>query len=366
MRGRSARRTNAETQSNVTSSDEAARQMRSQFSAEEWAQRFQNTNWATPNPNSEPGQSQPQAQPKASAAKSGRKISRPTSRTTRPQQPAVSTEAEENEATVPEPPPKASTPMPDAMDIDEEASLPAKTETNGMKRSQPAAPKPKGGVPIGNSGSLNLGPLHNVAPFTNTNSGGIHDLKDMFTTLPFESRAHDPNVKRGMAQNRKFDLPSPPTRPPKPALVSPNGDPRNMVLPRHSWELYVRQINAYLTEWNSFQRQMLEILTVRQVAFESGLAPRWVDAMGDSIQLNVASEAGSDAGGGDTDGSEAGNQAEILIPDHPHGGYKAYLNALKEHARIRAHLDVACERHQECILELGDIREWIRTRGKIV
>jgi hypothetical protein len=265
--------------------------------------------------------------------------------------------------------------MSDAMDIDEESSQPAKAPANGVKRSQPLASKPlKGGVPIGNPGktseqasnSLNMGPLHNVAPFTDTNSGGIGDLKDMFTTLPFESRAHDPNVKRGMAQNRKFDLPSPPVRPPKPAIVSPNGDPRNMVLPRQSWELYVRQINAYITEWNNFQRQMMQIFTVRQEAFESGLAPRWVDAIGDSIQLNVASEPESDSGWGDTDGSEAGNQAEILIPKHPHGGYKAYANALEEHARIRVHWDIACERHQECIMQLGEIREWIRTRGKIV
>ncbi|CRG89265.1 Meiotically up-regulated gene 184 protein [Talaromyces islandicus] len=377
MRGRPSRRTNVETQSNVTSSsDEAARQQqstartKSQFSAEAWAEHLQNTNWATPKLNSEAGPSHPQPQSKANTVKSGRKISRPASRMTRPQQPAVSTEAEENKATVPDPAQKASTPIPDAMDIDEESSQPANAQASTVKRSQP---KSKGGVPIGNSSkseqagnSLNLDPLHNVAPFTDTNSGGIDDLKDMFTTLPFESRAHDPNVKRSMAQNRKFDLPSPPTRPPKPAIVSLNGDPRNMVLPRQSWELYVRQINAYITEWNDFQRQMLQILTVRQVAFETGLAPRWVDAIGDSIQLNVASEPGSDSGWGDTDGSETGNPAELLIPEHPHGGYKAYVNALEEHARIRAHLDIACERHQECIMQLGEIRKWIRTRGKIV
>ncbi|KAH8698748.1 DnaJ domain protein [Talaromyces proteolyticus] len=381
MRGRPASRTDLETQPNaVPPSDEAMRQQAStlrppsQFSAEAWAQHLQNTNWAARNPNSENAPSQSLSQSRAGITKPGRKISRPTSRTTKPQQPAVSTEAEEESTTIPQPDQSAqgqSTHVLDAMDIDDELPEPTKTATNGIK--QPQSPASKANVSTGNASKIpeqpndlfNLGHLHNVAPFTSTNSGGIDDLKDMFTTLPFESRANDSATKQNMTQGRKFDLPSPPKRPQKPAVVPLGNDPRNMVLPRQSWEAYVKQICVYLTEWNNFQKQMLEILIIREAAFETGLAPRWIDAIGDSIQLNVASENSGPAGN-EADGSEAGGEPEILIPDHPHGGYKAYLNSIDEHAKIREYWDVANERHRECILQLGELREWIRTRGKIV
>lgn len=151
-----------------------------------------------------------------------------------------------------------------------------------------------------------------------------------------------------------------------PAIVPIGNDPRNMALPKQSWEIYERQMSAYIAEWNKFQRQMLQLMTMRQLGFETGLAPRWISAASDSYGLNTSSSA--DDSDLQTNGSgehDSDNEPDILVPHNPHGGFKAYFNSVNESQHIIEHWSVALERHLECIKQLGEIRQWIRTHRKV-
>jgi hypothetical protein len=382
-------RSDSKSPTNVTSSsDEAARRAapnsnswnQTPFVADVWSQQLQSQNWIF--------ESTKNQQANAAAVPSVRSFSRPARRTTQTRQPAVATEAEEAETTIPEPSSKpGSVPVPDAMEIDEEPSLQStKAQTNGSVPSPPAHPtadsntKDSGGDASGSTGKtsewmsnlFNMNALHNVAPFTSSNSGGIDDLNDIYSTLPFESRPNDPNSGRLMtpqSSRKSMSLPQPPKRPMRPPVVPNQNDPRNMVLPKQSWERYEKQMSAYIVEWNKFQRQMLQLLAVRQLGFETGLAPRWIDASGDSLRLNTRSNeedldsTAAQVGVGDSD---AENDSDIPVPHHPHGGYKAYVNAVDDYARVLEHWTVAWERHRECILHLGEIRQWLRGQRKLV
>jgi curved DNA-binding protein CbpA len=203
-RGRSTTRNNLGTQTNSgSSSDEAARaqasmaQTQPPVSAEAWAQRLQDTEWAVPNPNSE------YAQPheKTSSTRQGRNISRPTSRTTRPQQPAVSTEADEDEATIPEPVQGNSTSILDAMEIDKETQ-PNKMVTSDFKQSQLS--KSKANVSVVNSDQaseqksdlFNLGNLHEIEPFASTKDSKMDDLEVYETSADSSDKLSFPSPER--------------------------------------------------------------------------------------------------------------------------------------------------------------------------
>lgn len=327
----------------------------SKFPADAWTQRFQNAAWTVPN--REPGEQRRNS----NGMKAPRKLPRPT----RAPNVHISTEAEEDGATVPEPK-EANPGLADEMEIDDEpvnpigapdiTSIPSKTAPT-----VPAASAAAGRVATSGTNDLfNLNNLNNVAPFTSTNSGGIDDLQDIHATLPFESRPNDPNLKRPKFRSRTLELPQPPKRPRRPAVIPANGDPRQMVLPQKVWDRYVAEMSAYIGEWNQFQRQVLKLLNTRQDAFETGVGPRWVSAAGDSTRLNVQGE--DDV----TNGVDASDDSDdSLIPGHPHGGFSAYLRSVEEHSKIREHWDVAWERHRICIQELGDLRGWIRNGGKM-
>lgn len=257
------------------------------------------------------------------------------------------------------------------MEIDDEpTSHSTKARTNGYVPSPLGPTKVDSGAKSGDDGKtsewmssvFNMNTLNNAAPFTN--SGGINDMNDIYSTLPFESRANDPNTGRRMAPQRtKTSLPQPPRRPSRPGVVPNGNDPRNMVLPKQAWENYEKQMSAYVIEWNKFQRQMLQLLAVRQLGFETGLAPRWIDATGDSLRLNTKSnedDADVQARENDTD-----NDSDILLPHNPHGGFKAYFNSVDDYMRIVEHWSVALERHRECISQLGELRQWIRGHRKL-
>lgn len=287
-------------------------------------------------------------------------------------QATVSTEAEEEARTIPNMDANVSG-GPDAMDIDDEPVTTA--APNVPSNTGGPTPKPEQGASshappkAANSDAgdhLNLKNLDNVAPFTSTNNSGINDLQDIHTSLPFLSRAANPNTGRRPTRSKNLDLPQPPKRPRRPPLVPAGGNPRNMVLPQKSWDRYVAEMSAYMGEWNQFQRQMLQIFNARQDATETGLNPRWVSAFGDSTRLNIKSSDGGAPGVGAGNGDDDEDDEDILIPGYPHGGYNALLRSIEEHARIREHWDVAWERHRACILELGELRNWLRSGGKTV
>lgn len=243
-------------------------------------------------------------------------------------------------------------------------------------RSTPTANEAAGGYALDTANSannlFNLSKLNNVAPFTATNSTGINDLNDLNTSLPFESGSGNTvnsNISSRLSvRPGDLALPKPPKTPVPPRLPSESNplDPMQQqrpILTQNSWERYVAEMGAYMSEWNAFNRKMLAHFKARQETVETGLHPRWIGAVGDTSRLNV--DAGfsldADAGKG-PDG--ATDSAENLVAGSAKGGYNAYLRGINEDVVVRKHWDVAWERHRACIIALGEVKDRIRAGGR--
>ncbi|KAL1883765.1 hypothetical protein Plec18167_002773 [Paecilomyces lecythidis] len=358
------------------------------FSADIWAEQLKNAAWTIPQPEST------QAQANTRRARSPRKQTRPAAKS----QPTVSTEADEERATLnPEKTDAASEVASrdgEAMDIDED--IPAKSaapvnghrpgeprlvsvepnrpewrsgaredkahttaassEANKTGQTQPTS-EPRSNETNGQPNLFNFNGLNNVTPLAATNNVGINDLNDIFTTLPFESRANDQSDARS-GRPRDLQCPNPPRRPTRPAFAAASAGSQQMVLPKQAWDRYVAEMTAYMREWNTFNRRMLRHFNARQDSVETGLSPQWISAFGDSTRLTVDDEGGKD--------SDVDDEEDTLIPGTARGGYSAYLRGIKEDFKVREHWNVAWELHLECVQELGELRNWIKTGGKVV
>lgn len=126
-------------------------------------------------------------------------------------------------------------------------------------------------------------------------------------------------------------------------------------------------MGTYMHEWNIFNRRMLLHFNTRQDAIETGLAPGWISAVGDTtrLRMNGVDEDGNGDQNGVRDDPESTELDEYLVPGSGKGGFSAYLRGIEEDTRVRKHWEVACELHRDCILELGRLREWIRNGGKV-
>ncbi|KAJ5351689.1 Heat shock protein DnaJ N-terminal [Penicillium brevicompactum] len=368
------------------------------FSADSWSERLQNLHWG---PDAEKTRQTANSAPPRSPKKPTRSGTKLRSA---PQPASVATEADEAKDTInghpPSVPPRAPAPDVDVeeMDLDEDfppskpnpPPVPRKaphgrsgSASNLDPASQPL-PRSPGSQPLPESPAkkprpppraenntpispprpalFNLGNLRNAAPFTNTNSGGIENLEDIHTTLPFQSQAKQPATTKRDIQPRDLQLPDPPKRPwaPKPITFPGASAP---ILPRDKWNWYVSAMGAYMHEWNIFNRRMLTHLNIRQDANETGLAPGWISAVGDSTRLKIGDE--DDLSNGKTKVREDSDLDEFLIPGSAKGGFSAYLRGVEEDIHVRKHWDVATEMHRECIIDLGRLREWIRNGGKV-
>lgn len=323
-----------------------------------------------------------------------------------PQPASVATEAEETHATVDELTDTSSDG--EAMDIDDE--LPPTQPNNGAAQPPgrpPTATGPTSGrIPHDGADiaaeanganadateqALNMNKLSNVTPFTSTNAAGIDNLQDISSTLPFDSRPHLPTSHSRPIRPRDLHCPNPPKRPRAPEPVPAGPGSQQRVLPRSTWQRYVAEMNTYMREWKDFNRRMLAHFNARQDAIETGLAPNWIDAVGDSPTLKIPTDGDGDGGGNGNNADDSGladglgdgssrtrdpnnersddtnaNPDDILIPGSAKGGYSAYLRGLEEDVKVREHWNVACELHRDCILELGRLRDWIRNGGRVV
>ncbi|CDM38257.1 Heat shock protein DnaJ [Penicillium roqueforti FM164] len=352
------------------------------FSADSWAEQLRNLSWNVPEvekakqtANAAPSRS-PNKQPRT-----GIKLR------TAPQQASVATEADEAKETLngqTSGPAETAAPDVEEMDIDEDLPTqnippraPVEKPSSGsypdvaFQAAPDAPPVKKSKLPSGTEARtplFNLENLRNTVPFTNTTGGGIENLEDIHTTLPFESQAKQQRTTRDDIRPRTLQLPNPPKRPwaPKPVLLAPTS--KQLVLPRDKWNWYVSAMGAYMHEWNAFNCRILTHFNARQDANETGLSPGWIGAFGDSTRLKI--------NGADDDSNEGTTKTrkdlddyhvdEFLIPGTSKGGFSAYLRGIEEDIQVRKHWEVACELHRECILDLGRLREWIRDGGKVV
>ncbi|RMJ27080.1 DnaJ domain protein [Aspergillus sp. HF37] len=259
----------------------------------------------------------------------------------------------------------------EAMDIDEDQSTAAAGPEKEPRNQNKDAPQPKPGTspnsgkvkdPQPESGAFNMNNLGKTDPFTNTNSGGIDNMKDIHATLPFESCTKPAGKPVLGVRARELQCPNPPKRPRVPNLMPVSAGSQQLGLSRSVWNRYVAEMNTYMREWNDFNGRMLAHFLARQEAVKTGLAPGWIGAVGDSARLNVDSPEGSEPSRDDTEDAVD----DVLMPGTAKGGYSAYLRGLEEDVKVRKHWDVACEMHHECILHLGKMREWIRNGGKLL
>ncbi|OXV11379.1 hypothetical protein Egran_00864 [Elaphomyces granulatus] len=214
----------------------------------------------------------------------------------------------------------------------------------------------------GQDGLFDLNNMSNVAPFTATNSNGIVDLGDIHANLPFESRSSNQNGIRHSARPREHQPPNPPKRPRQPPLAPVPGS-HQLVLPRKAWDRYVSEFNTYMREWNDFNKRIIQHFNARQEAVETGLSPRWISAVGDSNRIVI------DTGDGRPDpgiASDQVNSDDSLVPGRAAGGFTAYFRAVEEDMRAQTHWHCAWELHRECLLELDELRQWIRNGGKVL
>lgn len=373
------------------------------FSAEQWSEQLRNLSWSVDDDSKT-------RQTRTPPLRSPKKPVRPATKVQNGPQPAkVATEAEEIRDTINGDTPSASTSSlpagaevePEAMDLDDElppvhpnASAPASASaTNGHKSTngsantsypdlnanarasippdsrKTASPHTVNGTSKAETRTplFNLNNLRNTAPFTSTNSGGIENLDDVFATLPFESKARQQKTTKNDIRPRELKLPNPPKRPRAPELVPIQPGSTQFMLPREKWNYYVSTMGSYMHDWNLFNRRMLLHFNTRQDAIETGLAPGWMSAVGDTTRLRMnGDDEDSTPSKDEVHANPDVTESDELVPDRRTGGYSAYLRGIEEDIQVRKHWEVACEMHRECILDLGRLREWIREGGKVV
>ncbi|KAI9373088.1 hypothetical protein BJX61DRAFT_403031 [Aspergillus egyptiacus] len=295
-------------------------------------------------------------------AKSPRKPTRPGARVRpTPQQPSVATEAEEAESTVDGPAADG-----EAMDLDDEipakttGTAPAPPEKPGSKpeKTPQSRPSSKSGGKDAADNLLNLKKLSGVFPFTSTNNGGLEDLKDISTTLPFESQAKVPKTTTRGTHPRELRCPNPPKRPEPPQPVPIGAGSKKLAIPRVAMDRYVAEMNTYIREWEAFNGRMVDHFVARHTSDKTEMAPNWLAAVGDSTRLSDDETKNS--------GDESDDDPSPKGTGTARRGFTSYKNALLQDEKVMKHWEVARERHLECILKYGQMREWVRGGGKIL
>ncbi|KAL1960818.1 hypothetical protein VTO42DRAFT_5801 [Malbranchea cinnamomea] len=339
------------------------------FFAERWSELLKTACWNPEEVRQQAMESRRQKSPKKQPK---------VKRTTVPKPATVSTEADEAEATLgPEHSSLDSQETTnggvEVMDIDEDlsgAKAKATPKASDAKVTEtPTAAENKADEPS-KSGLFDFKKLESVAPFAPTNNSGIDDLQDLKTTLPFESQPADNSRSKVRARDLNLPKPPKPPRPPQLLLISSKpGAAAEPVLMRSTWDKYIAEMEAYMHEWNDFNRKMLGHFNARQNLVETGLAPNWMRAAGDTTRLNIDSDEDAP---NKTKRSAANIPAddasddEQLVFGQPKGGFSAYLRGVEEDFVVREHWSVAWERHRACIYTLGQVRQWIRGGGKVL
>ncbi|KAI1937229.1 hypothetical protein LOZ66_004147 [Ophidiomyces ophidiicola] len=325
------------------------------FSADRWAELLRDNTWTVPHIDI----SQPPADPRRQ--KSPKKTIK-SKRSTVPRPARVTTEVEEIEATYTAKTNEVSnsntTGATEAMDIDEAspagnvkpAEVPTSKESANSLNTKIQDPVPD---------LLDLTDIGLVNPLTATNTGGLDDLKDLNSTLPFDSQ---PSVDNNRIKPKDLALPKPPKQPVTPKFtVNPgvsNLSPEHIIA-QTLWNRYMAEMAAYMNEWNRFNRTMLSHFNARQNFVDTVLSPNWMNARGDSGHLSFS--------GTQTSGIENNTDSdnENCIGNSAKHGFSAYVRGMEEDFVVRQHWEVAWERHRQCILELGRLRTWIREGRKL-
>ena len=236
----------------------------------------------------------------------------------------------------------------DAMDIDpppveRRPSAPANAQPSGGPRavfvephrpewrSQPDsadqnAPNQNGTEP--EASNFNMSNLKNQPPLNLNTSGGIGNLNDLGSNLPFQSQpssAH-PGKSPLSPPSSRADLPKAPQAPLAPAKLS-----------RDEWMHYLERMKEYVSKWNRFNAGMVSAFQSRaQQAIDmerghaGGAVDGWLAAIGETSNLK---------------------------------GWDSHVKSLQEDERLRMHWNAACDGHRSVILQHGRLREKVMSEG---
>jgi curved DNA-binding protein CbpA len=307
------------------------------FSAEEWAKTYKDGSWVYPQPpmkSTSPVRKQttkPRASSKSTATRPAT-IPKPVTINDATDEPTAqgngnrSADADGSDGS--------------AMDIDVEEPKP-NTRGPRMVHVPPLRPewrdsKPTSAPATGvnkSNGGLDLAGFSNVAPFA-PSEAGLKDLNDLRSQLPFESQASAVHPRRTVSQSQNTQiptfsatlpashvLPAPPKPPPAPTPLTPQ-----------SWREYVARMQAYLAEWNRFEKAVTARFTSHQGTLDALLST------------------------GSTAWLEGGNE-------HAKQGCNAYVQELKQDEQVREHWAVASEAHRETMKIFLNVREQVLQSG---
>lgn len=205
-----------------------------------------------------------------------------------------------------------------------EEAQPTTTDTNGVRGHEAEV-------------HVNLNDLSKVAPLGPSDTG-LGDLRDLNTTLPFESKASPARPSQSMTNGVAFsslkalNLPKPPKE-----VIPPLED-----LTQEAWTRYTTEMSIYMRDWHIFNKKMLDHFQARQAQLDMTLLPNWVRSLGDG---------------------PSGEEISRKIHEYsnasltPKAGYAAYRQWMEEDTRVREWWNVACERHTQAVIELGKVRE---------
>lgn len=326
------------------------------FSKEQWEKTFQDSSWTWPPPPPKP----PSPAKVAKARATGRKGGRPSARSATSgakEQPHVVDEDDTVEVEGLDGK-NENGDLPgddgDAMDIDttppaqytENVSEGAPTEVNKSKeprmysvppstwRQQQQQPQANGhhrktsSRASAGDATLNtdLDDLANVEPITRSADGGLKNLSDLGSTLPFQSQP-SAALPTHTFEPRKLPVPPIPKAPEPPTQLT-----------TQSWHAYSQTFGAYLKAYHAFNNTMLQHFVSREHQAQARLSAGtgWLEATGDTSGL--------------------------LAKGGPPSGFGSYLQGVREDEQVREAWGLGCERHGEACKGFERVREGVRRR----
>ncbi|KAI6914832.1 hypothetical protein D0869_07026 [Hortaea werneckii] len=304
------------------------------FSKEEWEKHFQEPSWAWPPP------PQPPSPSKVSAAKSrgSKKASRGAKAGNSGQSQAFGDSTDANAG------PEAA--EDDAMDIDtpptSKTAEASQTETDPTKEPRlysvpPSQWRQQQQAQVNGHGQANssrrvsgeeaglktnLDDLANVEPMTKGPEGGLKNLSDLSSTLPFQSQPSAAPPRQSF-EPQKLSIPPIPKAPEQPSKLT-----------RQSWQTFANSFGDYLQAYHHFNSIMLQHFTSReshdQSRFAEGTA--WLEAVGDPAGMTATGPI----------------------------GFGSYLQGVREDESVREAWNMGCERHTEACKGFEKVRERVR------
>ncbi|OCL04737.1 hypothetical protein AOQ84DRAFT_111508 [Glonium stellatum] len=190
------------------------------------------------------------------------------------------------------------------------SSSPQKAEWKDDSQKQSDTAPSSATDPFG-PGLESLFELKNVEPIKQSSNGGLRDLNNLSSTLPFESRTSASHpFKPSAPQNLNLPLvPKPPDEPSR--------------LTKQTFARYMHAMQAYMVMWHGFNSTLVSHFAERE-KWCACLDAKWLTSLGEPTNKP---------------------------------GFDSYLRSLQEDEKVRTHWNIACEKHRTAVEACARVRE---------